>query len=91
MAEAFAHKPTCLGVGEDDRPISVCHNGTQDGVLYVVGEPVSEEDVRAHPDSSLGGRLEWLTQRPLRLRKIADLPIADPPCRPDCPRRARPQ
>ncbi|MBN1459342.1 MAG: hypothetical protein JXA57_07385 [Armatimonadetes bacterium] len=87
IAEAFSHRPTCLGVEETDIPISVCHNGTQGGILYLVDEPVSDNDVRVHPRSAfplLG--FEWLTNRPLRLRKVADLPITDPPCRPDCPR-----
>jgi hypothetical protein len=88
VAEAFSHKPTCLGIGDEDRPISICHNGTEPGILYMVDEPVAEDDVRPHPRSAapaLG--FEWLTNRPLRLRKVADLPITSPPCKPDCPRR----
>ena len=92
VAEAFSHKPTCLGIGDTDRPISVCHNGSQPGILYVIDEPVGADDVRPHPHSSFGaGCLEWLTTRPLRLRKIADLPLSDPPCTPDCPRRPQSQ
>jgi len=90
VAEAFSHRPTCLGVVETDSPLSVCHNGSQDGILYVVDEPVSDSDVRVHPKSAfplLG--FEWLANRPLRLRKIADLPLSDPPCQPDCPRRPK--
>lgn len=92
VAEAFSHRPTCLGIGDTDRPISICHNGSQPGLLYVIDEPVSDADVYPHPKScapTLG--FEWLTNRPLRLRRIADLPIADPPCTPDCPRRPPPQ
>lgn len=90
VAEGFSHRPTCLGlgVGETDSPVSVCHNGTEDGILYIVDEPVSDGDVRIHPKSAFPVRgFEWLTNRPLHLRKIADLPISDPPCQPDCPRR----
>ncbi len=93
VAEAFSHRPTCLGlgVGHTDSPVSVCHNGTQDGILYVVDQPVSDSDVRIHPKSAFPVRgFEWLTNRPLRLRKIADLPVSDPPCQPDCPRRPKP-
>lgn len=91
IAEAFSHRPTCLGVGETDSPVSVCHNGTDDGTLYVVDESVSGDDVRIHPKSAFPIRgFEWLTNRPLRLRKIAELPISDPPCQPDCPRRPKP-
>jgi hypothetical protein len=88
VAEAFSHQPTCLGLGDEDRPISICHNGTERGILYVIDEPVRDCDVHAHPHSAapiLG--FEWITNRPLRLRKLADLPIADPPCNPNCPRK----
>ena len=92
VAEAFSHRPTCVGIDDSGDRIEVCHNGRQAGFLYAIDEPVGEDDVRPHPNSSFrGGGLEWLTTRPLRLRKIADLPLADPPCTPDCPRRPPPQ
>jgi hypothetical protein len=87
-AEAFAHKPTCVGVEEKATLLKVCHNGTQDGFLYLV-EDVTQADVRPHPDSSFRpGGLEWLTNRPLKVRKVADLPIGEPPCLEEgCPHR----
>ncbi|MFB3880548.1 MAG: hypothetical protein ACE149_04755 [Armatimonadota bacterium] len=87
-AEAFAHKPTCVGVEEKAPLLRVCHNGAQAGFLYLV-EEVAPDDVRPHPDSSFpGGGLEWLTNRPLKVRKIADLPAGGPPCLgEDCPHR----
>ena len=92
VAEAFSHRPTCLGIDDSGDRIEVCHNGRQAGFLYAIDEPVGEGDVRHHPDSSFrGGGLEWLTNRPLRVRKIADRPVTDPPCSPDCPRRPRPR
>ena len=79
-AEAFAHKPTCVGVEEKATLVKVCHNGTRDVVLYLV-EEVAQADVRPHPESSFKpGGLEWLTNRPLKVRKVADLPIGEPPC-----------
>jgi len=90
VAEAFSRRPTCLGIDDSGDRIEVCHNGRQAGFLYAIDEPVSDADVYPHPKSSapaLG--FEWLTNRPLRLRKIADLPLSDPPCQPDCPRRPR--
>jgi hypothetical protein len=90
VAEAFSHKPTCVGIEEREGRIEVCHNGREHGLLYVVDEPMAEGDVRPHPRSAFeSGGLEWLTNRPLRVRRAADLPIADPPCRADCPRKAR--
>lgn len=81
VAEAFSHKPTCLGIDEDERPVRACHNGRSQGYLYVVDEPVARGDVYPHPKSSFpGGALEWLTNRPLGLRKVADLPVGEPPC-----------
>jgi hypothetical protein len=90
VAEAFSHKPTCVGIGDETPEISVCHNGRLYGHLYLV-EDVAEADVRPHPESSFpSGGLEWLTNRPLRLRKIADLRIDEPPCQGDaCSHRSR--
>ena len=87
-AEAFAHKPTCVGAEEKATLVKVCHNGTRDGFLYLV-EEVAQADVRPHPESSFRpGGLEWLTNRPLKVRKVADLPIGEPPCLGEsCPHR----
>jgi hypothetical protein len=89
IAETFAHKPACLGINEEGHRLTgVCHNGTADGYLYVVDESIGKSAIRHHPDSAYhAGGLEWLTNRPVRLRKVADLPLTDPPCQPDCPRR----
>jgi hypothetical protein len=73
VAEAFAHKPTRVSVGDEERPIQVMHNGTLPGFLYLIDEAVSEADLHPHPRSSLPG-LEWITDRPLRLRLVAMLP-----------------
>ena len=81
VAEAFSHKPRTVGIslGTRDRkptgPLEVTHDGTLPGLLYVVDEPVGDEDVHPHPNSSFPhGALEWVTDRPLRLRLIARLP-----------------
>lgn len=88
VAEAFSHKPTCVGIEESGGVLEVCHNGTQRGYLYVIEEAVAQADVRPHPESSYAaGGLEWLTNRPLRVKLVAELPVAAPPCRPDRPHR----
>jgi hypothetical protein len=80
VAEAFSHKPTCVGVDEKAGTVTVCHNGRLHGYLYLV-EDVVDADVCPHPESSFpSGGLEWLTNRLLGLRKIADLPGDEPPC-----------
>lgn len=87
VAEAFAHRPTWVSVEErtitdDEQPedkgataLTVTHNGKGPGFLHVIDEPVTERDLHPHPESSHpGGGLEWVTDRPLRLRLIAELP-----------------
>ncbi len=87
VAEAFSHKPTCLCVEEQLQPIVVCHNGLLAGHLYAIDETIGVADVRPHPNSSFaGGGIEWITNRPLRLRLIADLAATQPRCE-DCRHR----
>ncbi len=63
----------------------VCHNGTRPGYLYLVSEEVAEEDVHVHPGSSFDeGRVEWLTDRPLRVKLIGEV-SADPADCEQCP------
>ncbi len=74
-AEAFSHKPTWVSVGDEERPVTFEHNGVLPGYLYVVDEPVADGDLHPHPRSSFkSGGLEWITDRPLRLRLLAELP-----------------
>lgn len=87
VAEAFSHKPTCVGIEEGPDAACVCQNGQVAGLLYVVDEPISAADVRPHPSSTYRAGLEWLTTRPLRLRLVARLSAAEPGCRADCPHR----
>ena len=78
VAEAFAHKPTLVSIGDADGKLDISHNGALPGLLYVVDEPVEDDDVHPHPNSSFpGGGLEWITDRPLRLRLITLLPASE--------------
>lgn len=75
VAEAFAHKPTWVSVGDEDRPVTVEHDGVLPGHLYVIDEPIGDEDAHPHPRSAFtSGGIEWITDRLLRLRPIARLP-----------------
>ncbi len=93
VAEAFARRPTCVGlsvVAKTGRPtrLEVCQNGTGHGYLYVIDEPVAETNVHPHPQSSFpDGGLEWLTDRPLRLRCLGEVPVGEVPDCERCPRR----
>ena len=73
LAEVFSHKPTIVSM---DDAGSLQHNGTLPGTLYVVDEPVADGDVLPHPRSSMPPDKEWLTQRPLGLRRIAAVPVS---------------
>jgi len=80
VAEAFSHKPTWMSVGDEARPVTVAHNGLLPGYLYVVDEPVADGDLHPHPRSAFKpGGLEWITDRALRLRLVAQLPAPDRP------------
>ena len=88
IAEAFSHRPTCVGIDNAPGQLSACHNGTRPGFLYVVEGELTEEDLHPHPNSSFpGGDLEWLTNRPLSLRLVAEVPADPAPDCAHCPRR----
>jgi len=70
LAEAFATKPTMLGYDEIFSPIS--HNGTEKGILYIIDEPVEVDvDIYQHPRTTMDKGVEFLTKKPLKLRRIA--------------------
>ncbi len=84
-AEAFSHRPCCVGFSVSSEQLEVCHNGTLPGFLYVVSEEVGEADVHLHPNSSFtDGRIEWLTDRPLRVELIAEMAAEPADCE-QCP------
>lgn len=69
LAEAFSHKPSFLCYEDDGR---ITHNGTEQGYLYVVDEPVTiGEDVYQHPRSSMDPNAEFLTRRPLKVKRLS--------------------
>ncbi|MBQ7839120.1 MAG: hypothetical protein IJ390_01310 [Lachnospiraceae bacterium] len=71
LAEAFSHKPSCLGY--DDNGV-IFHNGTEKGYLYVIDEPVVvESDVYQHPRTTMDENAEFLTKRPLKVKLICEL------------------
>jgi hypothetical protein len=70
LAEAFSHKPSIVSDAWHEPGGVLRHDGRQPGWLYAVDEPVREGDVAPVSDSAIGPGAEWLTTRPLRLRKI---------------------
>ena len=72
MAEAFATQPSILGYDEIFGEIT--HNGTQKGVLYIVDEDITMDiDIYQHPRTSMDQGVEFLTKRPLQLKRISDV------------------
>ncbi len=74
VARAFSHKPSLLSFG--DTPDSVKHNGTQPGVLYAIDEGITAADLEILPGTA---DTHWQTTRDLRLRRLEQVPITDPP------------
>ncbi len=76
LARAFSHKPTVLCLEDEATPPRIRHNGTLPGLLYGVDEPIDAADIYPHPRSSMPPGLEWLTQRPLRLKLLENVEVA---------------
>ncbi len=74
MAKAFAHRPALISLGGDG--VNVKHNGQWPGFLYMVSESVSPGDVTYLHDTA---QTHWQTNRELRVRLVAELPLDDPP------------
>ena len=69
LAEAFATKPTALGYEEIFAP--VLHNGTKEGILYIIDEPLEMDvDIYQHPNTTMDKGVEFLTKRALKLRRL---------------------
>ena len=66
LARAFSHQPTLLGRGET----GVRHNGTVDGFLYEVAEPLVGADLEKHPHPANEDGWEWLVTREVAVRLL---------------------
>ncbi len=70
LAEAFSHQPTMLSYDDDG---TIIHNGTQKGYLYRIDEPVEiGKDIRQHPHTAMDKNAEFLTNRPLKVKRIRE-------------------
>ena len=69
LAEAFATKPTMLSYYDIFGEIT--HNGTEIGLMYIIDEPIELElDIYQHPRTTMDKGVEFLTKRPLKLKRI---------------------
>ena len=73
LATVFSHRPTIVSI-EDDGQIK--HNGSIEGFLYWISEPLQPGDLIPHPHSTMPGR-EWVAQRALQLTLIGETEIID--------------
>ena len=73
LAEAFSHKPSCLSCDDDG---VITHNGTEQGILYCIDEPVSVgADLYPHPRTTMDENAEFITRRPLKVRFLRKVEI----------------
>jgi GrpB-like predicted nucleotidyltransferase (UPF0157 family) len=70
LAEAFSHQPSLVSDDRDEPGGALRHNGREPGWLYAVDEPLGPGDLAPVPGSTIGPGLEWLTTRPLPLRRL---------------------
>lgn len=71
LAEAFSHQPSVLAY--DDSGV-ISHNGTEKGYLYIIDEPVVVGvDLYQHPETTMDENAEFLTKRPLKVKRICEL------------------
>lgn len=73
LAEAFSHKPSRLGYGDDG---IIQHDGAEYGYLYIIDEPIDVGiDVYQHPKTTMDLNAEFLTKRDLRVKLVKELPV----------------
>lgn len=67
LAEAFSHKPTIMSVSNNGH---IRHDGRKPGYLYVVDEPVGDDDAEVHPGIVQSDPWELTTKRDLKLNLV---------------------
>lgn len=78
LAEAFSHKPTILAIDDDN---SIIHNGKEYGYLYILDESIEIDiDIYAHPRTTMGKDLEFLTKRKIKVKMITDVGLPNEEC-----------
>ena len=73
MAKGFSHRPSLMSTGGDCQAVK--HNGQLIGFLYVVSDTFCPDDVSYLRNTE---QTHWQTQRDLRIRRVAQLPVDDP-------------
>ena len=73
FAKAFSHKPTRVSATGDDLA-NVRHDGKIAGFLYVVAEPLADQDLEELPGTD---RTHWKTTRVLKMQLFEEVPLVD--------------
>jgi hypothetical protein len=69
LAEAFGTRPQNLSY--DDGFVNISHNGTEKMILYIIDEQLEiDVDIYQHPRTTMHPGVEFLTKRPLKLKRI---------------------
>jgi len=69
LAEAFAKKPKMLSYAKINGRIF--HTGIRKGILYIIDEPlIMDVDMYQHPRSTMDKGVEFITKRPLKLKRV---------------------
>ena len=73
LAKAFSHRPTRITASDDDFT-KVRHDGKIPGFLYVVAEPLDEQDIEERPGTD---QTHWKTMRALKVQLVEEVPLVD--------------
>ena len=73
FAKAFSHKPTRVTASGDD-VTNVRHDGKVAGFLYVVAEPLVDQDLEELPGTE---KTHWQTARVLKVRLVEEVPLVE--------------
>lgn len=73
LAKAFSHRPTRISVS-DEEFAAVRHDGKIPGFLYVVAEPLDDQDLEERPGTD---HTHWKTMRVLKVKLVEEVPLVD--------------
>ncbi len=73
FAKAFSHKPSRVTATGDDLA-NVRHDGKVAGFLYIVAEPLADQDLEELPGTE---KTHWKTTRVVKVRLVGEVPLVE--------------
>ena len=73
FAKAFSHKPTRVTAAGDD-VTNVRHDGKVASFLYIVAEPLVDQDLEELPGTE---KTHWQAARVLKVRLVEEVPLVE--------------